>query len=88
MDIIELFIVACIIVISFSLLVLSLFAYKKNKNLKMLLISFVFLVFFIKILIYNLSFYFTDINLFDSHVNIWFFDLVILLLLYVASMKR
>jgi hypothetical protein len=88
MEILELFIVSCIAVISFSLLVLSLLAYTKSKSIKMLFISFVFLVFFTKIVWYNISLYVADINIFDSIVNIWIFDLVVLLLLYIASMKR
>ena len=88
MEILELFIVSAIAVISFSLLVLSLLAYKKSKSIKMLFISFVFLVFFTKIVWYNISLYFTDINIFDSITNIWIFDLIVLLLLYIASMKR
>ncbi len=88
MSVLELFILSIIIVISFGLLVLSLFAYRKNKNLKMLFISFVFLVFFIKVVLYNISLFVTEINIFDSMISIWIFDLVILVLLYVASMKR
>ena len=88
MSVLELFILSIIIVISFGLLVLSLFAYRKNKNLKMLFISFVFLVFFIKVVLYNISLFVSEINIFDSMISIWIFDLVILVLLYVASMKR
>jgi hypothetical protein len=88
MQLLELFVISCIMVISFGLLLLSLLAYKNNKSLKMLFISFVFLVFFIKVVIYNISLYISDINLFDSMINIWIFDLVILVLLYIASMKR
>lgn len=88
MEILELFIVSCITVISFTLLVLSLLAYKKSKSIKMLFISFVFLVFFAKIILYNVSLYVTEINIFDSITNIWIFDLIVLLLLYIASMKR
>ena len=88
MELPELCIISCIIVISFGLLLLSLLAYRTNKSLKMLFISFVFLVFFTKVLLYNISLYITDINLFDSMINIWLFDLIILVLLYVASMKR
>ena len=88
MSIIELLIVSIIIVLSFSLFLLSALAYRKNKNIKMLIISSVFLVFFIKVLAYNISLYFTDINIFNSIVSMWIFDLLVLLLLYVASMKR
>ena len=88
MSILELFIVSFIIVVSFSLLILSVLAYVKNKNIKMLLISFVFLIFFAKVVIYNLSLYITDIDIFKSNTNMWIFDLFILLILYVASMKR
>jgi hypothetical protein len=88
MSVLELLILSIVIVISFGLLVLSLFAYKKNKNLKMLFISFVFLVFFVKVVLYNISLFVQEINIFDSMINIWVFDLVILVLLYIASMKR
>ena len=88
MDTIELFIISCIMVISFGLLTLSLLAYRRYKSIKMLFITIVFLVLFVKVLIYNISLFVTEINIFDSMTNIWLFDLVILVLLYAASMKR
>jgi len=88
MSILELLIISFIIVISFSLFVLSILSFKKSRSIKMLLISIVFLVFFIKVIIYNVSLYFSNINIFDSITNMWIFDLAVLLLLYIASMKR
>jgi len=88
MSILELLIISMIIVISFSLFILSILSYRRSKSIKMLLISIVFFVFFIKVIIYNISLYFTDINIFESITNMWIFDLVVLLLLYIASMKR
>jgi hypothetical protein len=88
MELLELFIISCIIVISFGLLTLSLLVYRKTRNNKMLVISMVFLIFFIKVLLYNISLYFSDIDFYESMTVVWIFDLIVLLLLYIASIKR
>jgi hypothetical protein len=84
----DLLVSASITVLSLGLLTLSLLSYFRNRNSKMLFVSLVFLVFLIKGIVVSLSLFFEDMNLFDSMMNIWFFDLVILVLLYVASLKR
>jgi len=84
---IDLFVSASITMLSLGLLILSLLGYHRNKNVKMLFVSLVFLVFLIKGIIVSISF-FLEITLFDSILNILFFDLAILVLLYISSLKR
>lgn len=87
MQVIDLFVSASITMLSLGLLVLSLLGYHRNKNLKMLFVSAVFIIFLIKGIIVSLS-YFLEINLFDSMLNILLFDLAILVFLYISSLKR
>ena len=87
MQVIDLFVSASITMLSLGLLVLSLLGYRRSKNVKMLLVSLVFLVFLIKGIIVSFSL-FLEITIFDSILNIWIFDLIILVLLYITSLKR
>jgi hypothetical protein len=84
---IELFITAAITMFSLSLLVLSMLGYKKTRNPQMFFLIAVFILFLIKGIIITLSLFFEDITIFDSLVNIWMFDLVILIVLFLVSMK-
>jgi hypothetical protein len=88
MHIINLFIGASITILSLGLFVLSLLSYRKNMNIKMLIVSLVFLFFFIKSMLLSLSLFFNVTIFVDSMYNVWFFDLIVLALLYIASLKR
>ena len=87
----QIIISACITIFSLGLLVVSLASYKKYKNTKLVVVSLVFLVFFVKGLLMSLQIFFSHISLFDtifsgSYSGI--FDLCILVLLFIATLKR
>ena len=79
---------AGITVISLGMFVVSILSYKKFKNMKLLFVSLAFFVFFLKGLIESLSLFMKDIAVIDSSVSLKLFDLFILLLLFVATLKR
>ena len=77
---------ACITIFSLGLLLISLTSFYKYKNLKLLFVSLVFLIFFIKGLILSANVFipgFLEINLYFM-----IFDLIILILLFIATLKR
>lgn len=87
MQIIELFLTASITMLALGLMILSLLGYRKNHNTKMLFITMVFFVFLIKGLLFTIDLFIEDFTIFASNLNIWFFDLAVLVLLYIASLK-
>ena len=88
MQIVDLFVSASITMLSLGLTTLSLLAYRRHRNSKMLFVSLVFMVFLVKGILFSISLFFEEITLFDSISSIWFFDIIILVLLYIASLKR
>jgi hypothetical protein len=79
---------AGITIFSLNLLIISLLSYKKFRNIKLLLMSLVFLLFFIRGLILSIN-VITGITVdLASIVYLWLFDLLILVFLYVTSLKR
>lgn len=87
MQIIELFLTASITMLALGLMILSLLGYRKNHNTKMLFITMVFFVFLIKGLLFTIDLFIEDFTIFESNLNIWFFDLAVLVLLYIVSLK-
>ena len=86
---IELIIInACITIFSLGMLIVSLLSFNKYKNTKLLLVSIVFLIFFIKGLIFSFSLFYDNINNIISNIYIALFDLSILILLFMATLKR
>ena len=88
MEIYEIVISAFITIFSVGLLAVSLASYKKYKNLKLLFVSFVFVVFFIKGILMSISLFGMEIELLSSILSVGFFDLIVLILLFVATLKR
>lgn len=88
MEIQDIIISAFITIFSIGLLVISLASYKKYKNLKLLFVSLVFLIFFIKGIILSISLFVKDITWIHSINFIGLFDLIILILLFIATLKR
>jgi hypothetical protein len=88
MDIVSIFIIACITIFSLALLVISLLSYWKYKNIKLLFISMVFLVFFTRSVLLTLGLFYEQVAAVTSSVYIWMFDLLILVVLYIISLKR
>jgi len=79
---------AGITIFSFNLLLVSLLSYIKFRHTKLLLTGFVFLLFFVKGVVLSLSLFFEQIEAPPSLLYLWLFDLLILVLLYVISLKR
>ena len=79
---------ASITIIALGLLIVSLLSYRKSKNLKLLFVSSAFLVFLIKGIILSLSLFYEEIAVINSCAYMGLFDLIILILLFVATLKR
>jgi len=88
MEIISIILGAGITIFSLNLLLISLFSYRKYRNVKLLLMSAVFLFFFLKGLLLSLSIFSSQIEEGSTVLSIWVLDLVILILLYITSLKR
>jgi len=71
-----------------GLLVVSLSSYKKYKNPKLLFVSIVFLIFLIKGLLMSIGMFYTDISLLQTISRTGLFDLIVLILLFMATLKR
>ena len=81
---------ACITIFSLGMLIVSSLSYKKYKNTKLLFISLLFVVLLIKGLLLSISLFY-DLSLIEpilkgSYSGI--FDLIILLLLFMATLKK
>jgi hypothetical protein len=88
MEIQDIIISAFVTIFSLGLLIVSLASYKKYKNLKLLFVSLVFMVFLIKGILLSLSLFYQGIPLINSLEYSGLFDLIILVLLFMATLKR
>lgn len=88
MEIQDIIISAFITIFSVGLLAVSLASYKKYKNLKLLFVSLVFLVFLIKGVLLSLGLFNEDIATILTSTYAGLFDLAILILLFIATLKR
>jgi len=88
MEIVSIVIDACITIFALGLLIVSLYSYKKYKNSKLLFVSIVFLIFFIKGLVLSLGLFFEQFEGLISNSYIGLFDLIILISLFLATLKR
>ena len=79
---------ACITIFSLGLLVVSLLSYRKYKNTKLLFVSLVFLVFLLKGILFSLGLFNAQIAGIVSNPYTGLFDLVVLVLLFIATLKR
>ena len=79
---------ACITVFSFGMLIVSLIGYRKSRNSKLIFVSLAFLIFFIKGMIQSLGLFYQGLSFMDSNIYMKFFDLTILILLFIATLKR
>lgn len=79
---------AFVTIFSLGLLIVSLASYRKYKNLKLLFVSAVFFVFLIKGIGMSVLLFFGDIALISSLISLGVFDLIILILLFIATLKR
>jgi hypothetical protein len=88
MDIQSIIISAFITIFSIGLLLVSLASYRKYRNMKLLFVSIVFLIFFIKGVLFSLGLFYEDLLTFVSIPYTGVFDLIILILLFLATLKR
>jgi hypothetical protein len=89
MEIGSIIINACITIFSLGLLIVSLLSYWKYKNVKLVFVSLVFLVLFIKGILLSIGIFYNDeISQIFTSPYIGMFDLIILILLFIATLKR
>jgi hypothetical protein len=82
---------AGVTIFSFGLMIISLASYKKYHNPKLLFISGVFVVLFVKGILFSLSIFLPDMSIlrtFLYSIYSGLFDLIILILLFIATLKR
>ena len=77
-----------ITVFSIGLFSISILSYYKSKNKKLLFVSSVFLLFFIKGVVLSFSLFFSDLNNIITIPIIALFDLIVLFLLFIATLKN
>ena len=77
-----------ITIFSIGLFSVSILSYYKSKNRKLMFVSTVFLLFFIKGVVLSLSLFFSDLNIILTIPILAFFDLIVLFLLFIATLKK
>ena len=88
MNIESIIIDACITIFALGLFVVSLISYKKYKNGKLIFVSLVFLVFLVKGTILSISLFYEQLAGFVSNPYFRILDLIVLILLFIATLKR
>ena len=91
MEIQEIIISSSVTIFSLGLLLVSLLSYKKFKNQKLFFISLVFIILLIKGILFSLSLFYPEILFIDTvlfSIYSGLFDLTILILLFMATLKR
>jgi len=88
MEIENIILSSSITIIALGMLIVSLLSYRKSKNVKLLFVSSAFIIFFIKGVIQSLSLFCQEIAMLDSNVYMKSLDLIILIFLFVATLKR
>jgi len=88
METINIIIAACITVFALGLLIISLLSYQKSKNLKLLFVGIVFLVLLLKGILLSISLFNPQLESFIAMPYAGLLDLTVLLLLFIATLKR
>jgi hypothetical protein len=88
MDYFGIIVSASITIFSFVLLVISALSYWRYRNIKVLFIAAITILFLIRGIIFSLSLFPTTIGSLTSSTLFWLFDVVILLFLYMTALKR
>ena len=88
MEIHDLLINAFITMFALGLLLISLFSYRKYHNTKLLFITLVFILFFIKAVLFSYGLFDEDLIPVLTSSYFRLFDLCILILLFLAALKR
>jgi hypothetical protein len=79
---------ACITIFALGLFIVSLLSYRKHKNPKLIFVSLVFFVFLVRGILFSLSMFNQQIADILSMPYSWLVDLIILVLLFMATLKR
>jgi len=88
METINIVFAASITVFSLGLLIISILSYRNSKNLKLIFISLVFLTLLIKGILLSLSVFNSNIEPLTIMPFSGIFDLTILVLIFIATLKR
>lgn len=88
MEIINAVIGASITIFSLGLLWISLSSYRKYKNLKLLFVSIVFILFLLKGIILTINLFYEGLISISYDPFLGAVDLIMLLLLFMATLKR
>jgi len=88
MSIEAIIIYAFITIFSLGLLVVSFTSYRRSSNLKLVFVTLVFLVFLIKGLLLSIGLFSEELADVTASVYMGLFDLIILILLFIATIRR
>ena len=88
MDVETILLSSSITIFSLGLIIISLISYLKFKSGKLLIISFIFIVFLIKGIILSLTLFYLEFKEFDFSLYFGFLDVIILTLLFISTLKR
>ena len=79
---------ASITIFSLVLFIISLLSYWKYGKLRRLFISIILFMFFTRSVLLSLGLFISQVEAFTSSIYIWVFDLAMLAVLYVTSLKK
>lgn len=88
MEIALIIVYACITIFSFGLCIVSFLSFYKFKNLKLIFVCLAFLVFFIKGILQSLGLFVEEFAIIPASFYLGLLDLIILILLFLATLKR
>lgn len=88
METVNIIIAASVTVFSLGLLIISLISYNRSKNLKLLFVSLVFLILLIRGFLLSFNLFTEDFGTFVTMPFAGFLDLLILIFLFIATLKR
>ncbi|KYK32941.1 MAG: hypothetical protein AYK22_06765 [Thermoplasmatales archaeon SG8-52-3] len=79
---------AFITIFSIGLFGISILSYNKSKNKKLIFVSIVFLLFFLKGIILSLSLFLTELKPLINISTLAVIDLIVIFLLFIATLKK
>ncbi len=88
METVSVIIAACITVFALGLLFISLLSYHRSKNIKLLFISLVFMVLLIRGILLSVSLFNEQLKPLVTMPYAGLLDLTMLILLFIATLKR
>jgi len=88
MEIQDIIISAFVTIFSLGLIAVSFASFRKYKNPKLLFVNLVFFVFLVKGILLSLSLFIGDIAVITTMPFSGLFDLIILIFLFIATLKR